>query len=293
MLRCIKRIKWSVLFSLFIAVSTTISNVSQAENDPSGEVDGIPIPYNGTYPDAQYPYYSVPNGCGSPGPPDTSWVPEKWGAADFTEACDYHDSCYMTLGENKYVCDEKFFIDMQSACFTAYAPDRLNNDAILSIGTSLVSEYGGVSYDEGVFNPSISTGLGGFSGGLASVTSHFVDPLDLTNLENQLNAVSSGIAQDVYRDIEDSGGIVTFVVDVVNSTVKDTIGNPVDFINAPPGDLLAPCLAVATHYRDGVMVGAGDAYSSSQELEEAYLEYVSSIIAAIKIVPSITYLVLN
>lgn len=54
----------------------------------------------------------------------TSWheplVRDRWGDADFSDACRKHDNCYETCGSSKSSCDAKFERDMESACHDAY-----------------------------------------------------------------------------------------------------------------------------------------------------------------------------
>jgi hypothetical protein len=61
----------------------------------------------------------VPSGaCG------TSWhepfVRDRWGDADFTDACRAHDRCYETCGRNKDDCDHAFHVDLRAECRNAY-----------------------------------------------------------------------------------------------------------------------------------------------------------------------------
>jgi hypothetical protein len=54
----------------------------------------------------------------------TGWteplVPDRFGAADFTAACQAHDACYDTCGPSKRDCDSRFRSDLRSACRRSY-----------------------------------------------------------------------------------------------------------------------------------------------------------------------------
>jgi hypothetical protein len=81
------------------------------------------------FPRSDYPYYENVNQCGGEGA--TSRVPDKYELkvrnpftgkmhvvfrADFREACDNHDRCYMTAGSNRRECDAKFERDLKNRC---------------------------------------------------------------------------------------------------------------------------------------------------------------------------------
>lgn len=66
---------------------------------------------------------AAPNGCGGEG--WTSGVPDSFGDADFTPACNAHDVCYEPASTtNRLDCDNKLRDDLHAACFAAYgAPE--------------------------------------------------------------------------------------------------------------------------------------------------------------------------
>ena len=75
------------------------------------------------FPRSDYPYYETVNECGGEGA--TSRVPDKYELkvfgrtvfrADFRDACNNHDRCYMTAGSNRRECDAKFERDLKSRC---------------------------------------------------------------------------------------------------------------------------------------------------------------------------------
>ena len=75
------------------------------------------------FPRSDYPYYEPVNQCGGEGV--TSKVPDKYELkvlgrvvfrADFREACNNHDRCYMTAGSNRRECDANFERDLKSRC---------------------------------------------------------------------------------------------------------------------------------------------------------------------------------
>ncbi len=49
-------------------------------------------------------------------------VPDTFGSADFTTACDTHDDCYSPASDiNRAKCDRQLFLDLRSACYEAYS----------------------------------------------------------------------------------------------------------------------------------------------------------------------------
>ena len=92
----------------------------------------------------------VPSGaCGTGW--NERWVPDRFGAADFTSACRAHDACYETCGSSKSGCDARFRGDLQSACRRAYsswwhAPQR-GRCSVAAEGYALaVRRMGGDAY---------------------------------------------------------------------------------------------------------------------------------------------------
>jgi len=64
-----------------------------------------------------------PNGCGPSGLL-AFLVPEcPLGVACFTEACNGHDTCYVTCGSDRDACDTRFYDDMRAIC-SARHPDQ-------------------------------------------------------------------------------------------------------------------------------------------------------------------------
>ena len=50
-----------------------------------------------------------------------NFVPDSFGLADFTSACDKHDACYSnTLGISRLDCDLAFLTSLNQACLDAY-----------------------------------------------------------------------------------------------------------------------------------------------------------------------------
>ena len=49
-------------------------------------------------------------------------VPDNFGRADFTRACDIHDVCYSPQSStNRLQCDQQLLLNLQLACYHAYA----------------------------------------------------------------------------------------------------------------------------------------------------------------------------
>lgn len=62
------------------------------------------------------------NGCG---PSGFGWgVPDSFGRANFTPACNRHDRCYGTCNENRMKCDFLMRKSMKAACKRAYRDNR-------------------------------------------------------------------------------------------------------------------------------------------------------------------------
>ncbi|MCB0422281.1 MAG: hypothetical protein KDD61_14885 [Bdellovibrionales bacterium] len=51
---------------------------------------------------------------------NTRVVPDRWGAAKFSAACDVHDHCYETCGTNRKTCDQELRKLLKKACRRAY-----------------------------------------------------------------------------------------------------------------------------------------------------------------------------
>lgn len=70
-----------------------------------------------SFPDADYPYYSAPNGCG-PDDWKSRLVPQRshvFTGPDFAPSCDTHDRGYMTLKRAKETTDRTFRDDLNRA----------------------------------------------------------------------------------------------------------------------------------------------------------------------------------
>ena len=78
----------------------------------SADVDGIP--YNPDFPRAQFPYAQAPDGCSGISSPRE--VRDTWGSVNFTGACNTHDRCYYTLGQNSQACNSEFYDRLRAAC---------------------------------------------------------------------------------------------------------------------------------------------------------------------------------
>ena len=74
-------------------------------------------PVNFTDPYGLLPYMPLPgfgSSCGSG--PSTINIPDSFGRANFTSACNRHDECYGTCGANKGECDRVFYNQMLKEC---------------------------------------------------------------------------------------------------------------------------------------------------------------------------------
>lgn len=58
------------------------------------------------------------NGCGPEG--GTIKIPQGYGSADYTGACNQHDYCYEDCAAPKSLCDEDFRDDMYDSCAATY-----------------------------------------------------------------------------------------------------------------------------------------------------------------------------
>lgn len=67
----------------------------------------------------QHPGYVMEaNGCGPIG--KDLLVPDKYGRATFTDACNIHDVCWQTCNKTQSDCDYEFYNNLVLACATAY-----------------------------------------------------------------------------------------------------------------------------------------------------------------------------
>jgi hypothetical protein len=64
-------------------------------------------------------YRPTVNGCG---PSGFGWtIPDSWGRANFTPACNQHDRCYGTCNSNRRVCDNQMRRQMKRECNRVYS----------------------------------------------------------------------------------------------------------------------------------------------------------------------------
>lgn len=61
-------------------------------------------------------YTPSPNGCGSAGGPPVPDNPTGCSDTSFLDACNAHDTCYGTCGNNKDICDSGFLDAMLAVC---------------------------------------------------------------------------------------------------------------------------------------------------------------------------------
>jgi hypothetical protein len=123
------------LLSSFISVYPVKAAPSKPEIDAHARGNGFPR--------SDYPYYEPVNQCGGEGA--TSAVPDKYEVAsnvpaptlqdpfrtrrvvifraDFNNACNTHDRCYMTAGKAREDCDAQFNRDLLSACRNPVIPE--------------------------------------------------------------------------------------------------------------------------------------------------------------------------
>jgi hypothetical protein len=63
-----------------------------------------------------------------------NFVPDRFGAADFTRACDNHDTCYSnTMHIDRATCDALFFADLISACNSGYPNDLVGRTSCYAV----------------------------------------------------------------------------------------------------------------------------------------------------------------
>ena len=93
---------------------------------------GIVLPINHNFPDAQYPYASKPNGCSTEeleyayDLSNTFSNDDKW----LNKACDEHDKCYYTEGSSYKECNAKFIVNTIDSC-----DDITGRNTLLFMGT--------------------------------------------------------------------------------------------------------------------------------------------------------------
>jgi hypothetical protein len=87
------------------------------------------------------------NTCGE----SHSWkrrlIPDQWGFARFSPACNNHDDCYGLCGRSKEECDSNFHNDLRDACKKAYsAYFRSPCYRVIDIYYAAVDRMGGDAY---------------------------------------------------------------------------------------------------------------------------------------------------
>lgn len=107
------------------------------------------------FPESEYPYASVPNGCGSG--PTRSVTPQGVDGISFVPACESHDRCYV-VGSRKEACDHAFLRDLTQICYAqATAPGdppvegRASRDDCLTWARrfyAAVDELGGDAFED-------------------------------------------------------------------------------------------------------------------------------------------------
>lgn len=114
-----------------------------------------PCPVRVPYPD----HIPSSNGCGSAG----FDVPDFYGNADFSIACNGHDLCYDTCNSNKARCDREFLDGLRRACADAYAVDSRNYrrcSGAASVYHQGVRSGGGPAYEAAQANACICCASG-------------------------------------------------------------------------------------------------------------------------------------
>jgi len=99
-------------------------------------------------------YTAVANGCGAAGSSLSPYIPNGFGAANFTPCCDTHDVCYGTCNNVKVPCDTNFGFCLGARCDAAYPVgsgvlnDIRRNSCRAAAGTyeSAVTNLGGDEY---------------------------------------------------------------------------------------------------------------------------------------------------
>lgn len=87
------------------------------------------------------------NTCGEAGSWKRRLVPDQFGKARFSPACNNHDRCYEKCGKKKDNCDQDFHSDLDDACKKAY-PSYLRGPCYTASDTyhSAVHRMGGDAY---------------------------------------------------------------------------------------------------------------------------------------------------
>ena len=123
----------------------TFSHGTPPVGTPSGQIDGIDIPYNSKYKQAFYPNVEV-NGCSSLDFLPSETVPDSSLIHYFHPACDNHDICWgePDSGKSGPECDDEFHADMINLCLDKFVDDSHVGDVI-----DLLNEY--PSYQDKVY----------------------------------------------------------------------------------------------------------------------------------------------
>lgn len=127
-----------------VATAGIVSTVVLARSAQPAAAELCPerIPKRGYTPDV--------NGCG---PSGYGWtVPDSYGDASFTPACNRHDRCYGTCNKDRMTCDFLMRKSMQQACKQAYRRDDERKQLRKCFGRArlyfnVVSENGQSAYE--------------------------------------------------------------------------------------------------------------------------------------------------
>jgi len=101
-----------------ICGGVAFDGVTQCCGATGAPVAKTPIANLADFPDRiSRPNYIVPvNGCGT----SEHRLPSNWGKADFTPACNDHDTCYGTCPRAKQSCDDQLLSAMDAICVSRF-----------------------------------------------------------------------------------------------------------------------------------------------------------------------------
>lgn len=234
------------------------------------------------FPNSYYPYYGAPDKCGQYGELSQQTPDHFGGSADFSNACNNHDICYMTLGVTATNCNIKLAAELRDECEGAYALFRAIPGATTSSAYPGYASAVRVTLSDGrVLNlltpnqtqprvaykicpgcslDNIKQGAFGVVEGVAGAAESVVD-----GIQHSVDIVVDGVTQTIDATVNIAEHTIEIAGEVINYTVD---------IIRDPTLRLAACVAVAAGMTTVVSAATPLVFPKVQQQELSYLDWV-------------------